>query len=372
MKNADNAKKSKTIKIIMFSSIAFVIILTATLLILLLNKDKSEKDMSDVVFSYSEGIDENGFWENIKALDYVDLFDYMSLSIPNDTHKISDGELQSEINNLLEYYPPEKKQITDRAVANGDKVNIDYVGSVDGVEFDGGNTGGAGTEVTAGSTEYIDDFLIQIIGHMPGETINVEVTFPENYGQDELNGKDAVFVTTINYIVEYDITDEFIENNFYDEYGWKTVGEMEEGTRTELQKTAIQNYIRQYIQNEITVSNIPDAVKKYQDNSMVDYYQEYSNYYGITLEEFLQTNEGISTKEELIEKYKDDNLKNATYSLVIQAIAEDADISVNDADMENYLPGYSSYEEDYGLPYLKQYVLIQKVLDYIIDNIVLM
>ena len=84
-------------------------------------------------------------------------------------------------------------QVTDRAVEQGDMVNIDYVGSVDGVEFDGGSTGGAGTSVMAGATNYIDDFLTQIIGHMPGETIDVNVTFPEVYHSADLAGKEAVF-----------------------------------------------------------------------------------------------------------------------------------------------------------------------------------
>lgn len=85
-------------------------------------------------------------------------------------------------------------------VADGDTVNIDYVGTVDGVEFEGGNTKGRGTDLTIGSGRYIDDFEEQLIGHHPGETVEVNVTFPENYGKEELNGKDAVFTVTINGI----------------------------------------------------------------------------------------------------------------------------------------------------------------------------
>lgn len=95
---------------------------------------------------------------------------------------------------LSEY--PDTVQVKDREVKDGDSVNIDYVGSIDGEEFDGGNTNGEGTTVTIGQTEYIDDFLEQLIGHKPGETFDVNVTFPEDYGQEALNGKDAVFKTT--------------------------------------------------------------------------------------------------------------------------------------------------------------------------------
>ena len=87
-------------------------------------------------------------------------------------------------------------------VENGDTVNIDYVGSIDGVEFAGGNTQGAGTELTIGSGMYIDDFEEQLIGAHPGDKVDVVVTFPENYGNEELNGKEALFKVTINGIYE--------------------------------------------------------------------------------------------------------------------------------------------------------------------------
>ena len=89
---------------------------------------------------------------------------------------------------------------TSLTVQDGDTVNIDYVGSIDGVEFDGGNTNGAGADLTIGSGTYIDDFEEQLIGAHPGDTVEVNVTFPENYGDEELNGKDALFVVEVNGI----------------------------------------------------------------------------------------------------------------------------------------------------------------------------
>lgn len=89
-------------------------------------------------------------------------------------------------------------------VADGDTVNIDYVGTVDGVEFAGGNTQGNGTDLVIGSGSYIDDFEEQLIGAHPGDTVEVNVTFPEQYGNEELNGKDAVFEVVINGIYVYE------------------------------------------------------------------------------------------------------------------------------------------------------------------------
>lgn len=324
-------------------------------------------------------IDENGFWKGIRALDFVELFDYKAMPIPNDTHQISDAALQSEIDTLLSAYST-PLQITDRAIEAGDKVNIDYVGSVGGVEFEGGSTGGAGTDVTAGSTDYIDDFLFQIIGHMPGETIDVEVTFPENYGKEDLNGKDAVFVTTINYIAGYDypeLTDDFVNEKLSAEHGWKTVGELTEGTRSALQKNAVSQYIKNYIGSQANVKSVPPELLEYQNNAMMDYYQGYAEYYGMELEEFITSVMGISGVDELVSVNHEGNLAEATHGLVLQAIAEDYGFEVGEEDLKNYFltyagsEDYSDYEAEYGLPYLKQLALYQKILDFIAENAVL-
>lgn len=91
---------------------------------------------------------------------------------------------------------------TSLTIEDGDTVNIDYVGSIDGVEFDGGNTQGQGTDLTIGSGSYIDDFEEQLIGAHPGDNVEVTVTFPEDYGNEELNGKEAVFDVTVNGIYQ--------------------------------------------------------------------------------------------------------------------------------------------------------------------------
>ena len=82
---------------------------------------------------------------------------------------------------------------TSLTVENGDTVNIDYVGSVDGVEFEG-------ADLEIGSGSYIDDFEDQLIGAHPGDQVDVYVTFPENYGVEDLNGKEALFQVTVNGI----------------------------------------------------------------------------------------------------------------------------------------------------------------------------
>ncbi len=87
-------------------------------------------------------------------------------------------------------------------VKEGDTVNIDYTGYKDGVAFDGGSTNGEGTDLTIGSKMYIDGFEDGLIGHKVGETVDLNLTFPEDYGATDLAGADVVFTVTINGIYE--------------------------------------------------------------------------------------------------------------------------------------------------------------------------
>jgi trigger factor len=344
-------------------------------------KEAVDTTSSDSItdFTYSDGLDDNGFWEGITALDYVELCDYKNISIPSDIHEITDEAIQTKIDTILADYTSDE-HVTDRAVADGDTVNIDYVGSIDGIEFDGGSTGGTGTDVTIGVTNYIDDFLEQLIGHTPGESFNIEVTFPEDYGVENLNGKDAVFSITINYIVEKilpDLTDEFVLNNLSSEYGWSTVTEMEAGVKSDLQSSAIVSYIQEYIVDNTNIISLPEALLKYQENSMLSYYQNYADDYGMELEEFLSSYVGVATIDELLQANNANMTEAANFCLIIQAISEDADISVSDEDVAAYfknyvgLDDYSKYEENYGMPYLKLVTLHQAVMDYLEDNAVL-
>jgi len=348
------------------------------------NADESE---NDIMFSYSEGIDDNGFWEGVKAIDYIENFDYKALTIPADVHKISDDYLQTQIDTLMAGYIT-RIEIMDRKVADGDIVNIDYEGKVDGVVFEGGSTMSVGVDVIIGPTNeaedeestlsFLDDFLGQLIGKMPGDTIDIEVTFPDDYYEESLSGKNAVFTTTINYIVEREeLTDDFVEEHLSSSDGWTTIEEMENGLRTGIQKDFIQQYIQQLLASEVSVKSIPDSLMKYQEEVLLNGYRDLAAYNGLGLEEYIQEYEGFSSVEECIADAHDDLLESATYCLAVQAVAEDMGISVNDEDLEWYSEEYlwssdiSVQAEYYGLPYVKQMVLSQKVIDYITENAIL-
>ena len=334
----------------------------------------------DLTGQYSDQFDENGFFKGVRALDYVDIgsLDYKALKIPNEVHDITEERLQNEINYILAYYAP-VLEITDRAVADGDTVNIDFVGSVNGIKFDGGSTNGEGTDVTIGVTDYIDDFLEQLIGHMPGDTFDVNVTFPDEYFEESLQGKAAVFVTTINFIAENDaeLNDEFVRDVLSPDYGWESVEEMRTNLRADIKKYNIQQYVREVFANEVAVSAVPDEIIDYQINLMISYYEDYAYYNGTTMDDLLMS-EGLYSVEELIENYYEVNVQNATYLLVVLAIAEDSGVVIGEDELMSYFikyentDDYSSYVADFGMPYVKHNVLRQLVLDYVIDNAILL
>ncbi len=310
---------------------------------------------------YSAGLTEDGYFENVTAADFVKLPDYKSMTVPEDVSTITEDALKSEMDSRMSGFAT-TEQVKDRAVEDGDAVNIDYVGSVDGVEFAGGSTGGNGTTVTIGVTSYIDDFLEQLIGHKPGETFDVNVTFPDPYESNtDLSGKDAVFVTTINYIEEQtvpELTDEFVAANWKDSEGWSTAEEAREAVREELRTTAVANYLWQEIQDTAEVSQVPDSVYDFQVDNMVNYYAAMAKQYNMELEDLLSQAMQLDSVDALIEQNKSQLEQNAKSALIMQALCEDMGMKVSDEDIAQYfrdymnVEDYSAYQTQYGRPYL--------------------
>ncbi len=319
-------------------------------------------------YNYSDGIDSNGFLENITASEYVSLPVYKGASVPQEVVTVEEAAIQEQIDMILDEYET-YEQITDVAVKDGDSVNIDYVGSVDGVEFDGGSTGGYGTDVTIGVTSYIDDFLEQLIGHMPGETFDVNVTFPDPYQNNpDLAGKDAVFAVTINYIkgdvIEAELTDEIAQN-----YGFETIADLKADIENWLKTQQESDFFSELILSSELKKDIPQEVMNFVIKADLYGYQNYANMYGVTLDEFVKQYIGYDSVDAYIENNMEALQQSALYCLAVQAIAEQEGLTVTDEDVSD--AGVSDYVESYGMPYLKQYVLQTiKVPGFVIDNAV--
>ncbi|MCD8078520.1 MAG: trigger factor [Lachnospiraceae bacterium] len=333
---------------------------------------EDSSDTSSDTPNYSAGLDDDGNLTDLDVASLVTLPDYKNAVLSQSDVEVSDDDVQAEIDEILESYG-ETAEVTDRAVEDGDTVNIDYVGSIDGVEFDGGSTEGAGTDVTIGETSYIDDFLEQLIGHTPGETFDVEVTFPDPYESNtDLSGKDAVFETTINYITETtlpELTDEFVAENLSESYGCSTAAELTALLREDLEANAQYTAVWEYLLENSTFSEVPDSLVEDLIQVNVDYYALYvSTYYSMELEDYLSYYS--QTEDDLREELRESAEEVAERYLIAQAVADAEELVIDDAALTEYFgdTDYTDYVDYYGSGYVKMQVRISQVASLIYET----
>ena len=230
---------------------------------------------------YSEGLTADGKINGVDAASVLNLVDFENISVPADEVKATAEEVDKEIESVLEQH---KELSTDESltIADGDVVNIDYVGTIDGVEFEGGNSNGAGYDLTIGSGSLIDDFEQQLIGHKPGEEITVEATFPEDYGDEAVDGKDAIFAVTIHGIQKTpELTDTFVAENLAETEEVSTAAEYRAKIEDKFYKEHLEDFLTNYIIENSSVTAYPKdylkavkAVTKHDDENMLSYYQQ--------------------------------------------------------------------------------------------------
>lgn len=329
-------------------------------------------------FDYSSAFDKYGFFRDLKTSDYVkELPEYLELEIPADVVAVDEAAIEAQVEEFMFYYGYIDK-ITDRAVAEGDRVNIDFVGTVDGKEFEAGNTKGEGLTVIAGSEAYVKGFLNNLIGHHPGETYNIEVTLPADFEYPEVAGKDAVFKTTINYIEERsEFTDAIVKEHLTEARGWKTAEEALQGLRDEAKDVQIRNhvanYLTEYAVNNVDKTKLPEDLMKYFDDATVAFFTDQAGTMGISFESYIMLYNQAESKEALLAQYKDNNIKEAQRTLLVQAIAEHEGITLDDADVLPYMTEIKAGGEEnikmFGMPYVKHILLYHKVIDLIVEAV---
>ena len=237
----------------------------------------------------------------------------------------------------------------EREIQKDDIATIDFVGSVDGVEFEGGK--GEDYPLTIGSGTFIPGFEDQLIGHKAGETVDVKVTFPENYGAKDLAGKEALFVTTIKAVKEKQVPaadDEFAsevsEFDTLDEYKKdlkKTLKEEKEKAAT---STNERNVIAKVVENASV--EIPAPMLEAQLDNMLYDYQTRLAQQGIPMDQYLKITG--QTVEQIKDQMKESAEKNLKTSLVIEAIMEKENITVADERVDEE---FKKIAEQYKMEY---------------------
>ena len=226
--------------------------------------------------------------------DYVSVSGYKGIEIDKvdvDTD-ISDEDVENEINSVLEENATDK-EVTGRAAQLGDTADINYVGKVDGQEFDGGSADNYPLELGSGS--FIDGFEDSIVGHNVGETFDWNGKFPDDYQNTDLAGKDVVFTITVNALTEPELpelTDDFVKTVSEES---ETVEEYREEVRKNLEETAQENYdselnsaVWEAVLEKAEVKGYPDGEVDRIYNTYLEQYQEMASYYNMEYDEFIQ------------------------------------------------------------------------------------
>lgn len=331
---------------------------------------------------FSEGLTADGFIDGLDV-SKVTVPEIDSVVVPADEVAYTDEDVESELQTLLSYFL-EYSDDASLEVKDGDLINLDYVGSVDGVEFEGGNTNGTGTTLTIGSGTYIDTFEQQLIGSHPGDKVTVNVTFPENYGEEgtekaNLNGKAAVFECTVNSIqVTPELNDEFVTTNIEQYYGTKTVEELKQYVKDAGAKNNKYSYITakfaELVTTEYVNEDYVDALKtftKAYDKYTYDYTNSYYEaYLGTGLYESFNDYTGM-TDQEYDEQVASEALETAKLYASYEAYFRAKGLSVSDEMYENILSSAASSGgvDFFGEAYLKQQAIVQTVNEYLLDTL---
>lgn len=300
---------------------------------------------------------------------YVTLGEYTGMTIDRIVTTVTDDDVQEEIQNEL-YADAEFKEVTDRGAKEGDTVNIDYTGKIDGEEFDGGSD--TGMDLELGSDTFLPEFEDGIIGMKKGETKDITITFPEDY-DGTVDGKTAVFSVTVNSITEA-ILPEYNDAYVKENYDYDTTAEYEASLKSDLQE--------QY-DEDATFTACSDALSEAVDNAEFDGYPE--DMYDLAKEQMEYENQafadqlGIELTDLVGEDYdiEEDILATIHEKLVVYAIAEKEKLTVTDEEFDTYaednweLYGYDTKEDfisDYGDEEIRYSLLYDKVLNFLGEN----
>ncbi len=322
---------------------------------------------------------------NLVWSDYVTLGEYKGIEVQVKSAEVTEDDIQAKVDSLLSYYAT-STDVTDRAVQDGDVVNIDYTGYIDGVAFDGGSATGA--SLTIGSGQFIDGFETGLIGANIGDEVKLNLTFPNPYlNNPDYAGKAVQFDVKVNSIQVKEtpeLTDEFIANNTsyktVDEYKASVKESLEASKAEDVKSDKLNNVWNTIIANCTVVSYPEELVAQYQ-TEMNDYYEQIAtNYYGKTLEEYITGNG--STMDDFNKKTLEYGQTSAISEMIARGIAEKESITVSDDEVKEYaqsliddgtVTGFDDADaviEYYSQNYLRLSLTFQKVLEYVEEQAV--
>lgn len=309
----------------------------------------------------------------------VNIDTYKGLKIRKFEYNVSDAEVEKEMKKILESSATDA-EVTDRACKNGDTVNIDFSGSVDGEKFPGGTA--EEYDLVLGSGSFIPGFEDGVVGMKIGESKDITVKFPEDYQADNLRGKQAVFNIKLHKITEKqypELTDEFVKSHA----GVETVEEYRKKTRERLERNAA-NKGRDETENSIiseickhATAEIPDAMIENEIDRMVQDFSYRLMYQGLKLDEYLKYMQ--ISMEDFRAQFKSQAQPRVMSQLVIDKLVKTEGFKVEDGELDakieeqaksvgKTLEEYKKTIDPRQVEYISNDIIITKLFDFLKAN----
>lgn len=323
--------------------------------------------------------------------EYLTLGDYTGLDIEVDAAVVTDEQVQNSIDSIVSYYNTnmvEPEHITTGTTKDGDVINLDYSGALDGTAFEGGTA--TSQTYTVGSGRFISDLDEQLAGLEVGKEYELKCTFPDDYTNNpDLAGKETVFTVTVNYIEgdkdEYEWGDEFV--NLYTNGEYTSADDYRKFIETELiskaqseQQTEYENALWNKIIENSTIASYPEeklsGIADDYYNYYVQYFTYYASLYGMDMASFLSGVYNMTT-DDLTEECQSMAKQEVGYIMAACEIFKDLGMTLTDEEYntraqdtaaQNGFDSAAAFIEQYGEEYVRESFIFDIVSDYIVEN----
>lgn len=275
----------------------------------------------------------------ITTMPKVEIKKYKGLNIKKPEVKVTEEEIEHEMGHLVERFT-ELVIKEDGEVELGDVAVIDFEGFKDGTPFEGGK--GENYSLEIGSNTFIPGFEDQVIKMKKGEEKEIKVTFPEDYHQEDLKGKDVTFKVKVHEIKEKKARD--FDEEFFEDLGLEGVDseeklkeEIKENIKAAKEREAENNFIEEVLAKiaENTTVEIPEELEEDEINHMMKNFEEQIKMQGMSLEVLYEMTK--SNEEKLREQMKEEAHKHVLYRMILETVKDKEKIEVTDKELEEEL-----------------------------------
>ena len=327
-----------------------------------------------------KSVDENGvvLVATVAVKPEVKITKYTKFGVKPHDHKVTDEDVEEELKKAQEQNA--RLEDVTRAIKVGDIANIDFEGTIDGVAFDGGKSEGFDLEI--GSHSFIDTFEDQLVGLKAGDTVDVKVTFPEEYHAEELKGKPAVFAVKVNAVKEK-VLPELDDAFASDVSEFETLAEYKADIRAHLEEH-MQEHIRIALENEILDKvtenmevEIPEAMVDTELDNIFKDLEYRLMYQGLRLEDY--ANYLGKSVEDMRNEKREDALKSVKIRLALQEIINLEKIDFTDKEVDEKvkemaksanktIKEYKNSLTEQHMNYIKNDILMTKLMNFLVEN----